>query len=54
MHEFDALLDAAFQSGLASFEKLLLLIICVWQDICRLLRSRGLKLSIYSTEGESS
>lgn len=53
MHEFDTLLDTAFQPGLASFEKLLLLIICVRQDIDRLLRSRRLNLSIYSTEGES-
>ena len=54
MDEFDALLDAAFQPGLASFEKLLLLIIYVRQDICRFLRSRGLNESIYSTDGESS
>ena len=54
MREFDTLLDVAFQTGLASFEKLLLLIICVRQDIYRLLRSGRLDLSIYSTEGESS
>ena len=54
MHEFDTLLNAAFQPGLASFEELLLLIVCVRQDICRFLRSRGLNLLIGSTEGESS
>ena len=52
VHEFDTLLNAAFQPSLASFEKLLLLIVCVRQDVCRLLRSRGLNLLIYSTEGE--
>lgn len=45
VHEFNTLLDAAFQPGLASLEKLLLLIIYVWEDICGLLRSRGLKHS---------
>lgn len=45
MDEFDALLDAAFQPGFASLEKLLLLIIYVWKDIGGLLRSRGLKHS---------
>ena len=43
VHEFDALLDAAFQSGFASLEKLLLLIIYFWEDVGGLLRSRGLE-----------
>lgn len=43
VHEFNTLLDATFQPGFASIEKLLLLIIDVWEDIGRLLRSRGLK-----------
>lgn len=43
LHEFDALLDAAFQPGFASLQKLLLLIVHVWEDIGGLLRSRGLK-----------
>lgn len=43
VHEFDTLLDAAFQAGFARLEKLLFLIIHVWKDVDGLLRSRGLK-----------
>ena len=43
VHEFNTLLDATFQPGFASLEKLLLLIIDFWEDIGCLLRSRGLK-----------
>ena len=45
VHEFDAFLDAAFQSGLASLEKLLFLIVHIREDIIGLLRSIGLKHS---------
>lgn len=51
VHEFDPLLDAAFQPSLASLEKLLLLIIYVREDIRGLFRSRGLTRSILSIEG---
>lgn len=54
VHEFDPLLDAAFQPSLASLEKLLLRIIYVREDIRGLFRSRGLKRSTLSIEGENS
>ena len=43
VHEFDTLLNAAFQPGFASLEKLLFLIIHVWENIGGLFSSRGLK-----------
>lgn len=43
VHEFDTFLDAALQPGFASLEKILLVIIYLWEDIVGLLRSRGLK-----------
>ena len=54
VHELDTLLDAAFQTSSASLEKLLLLIIYIREDIRGLFRSRGLKQSTPSIEGEDS
>ena len=45
VHEVDTFFDAAFQSGLASLEKFLFLIVYIREDIGGLLCSRRLKHS---------